>query len=164
VTILQRLLPLGQSVSSSAVIGPGGGTIRIPQAGFSITFPAGAVSSATTIRATALEGANVAYDFEPHGIVFAKDPTITQDLGLTEVVRRLLLGPQLEGAYFASDAQLSADAATVTETRPADFNLLRLQTSFTVHHFSGYVVSSGKKGGGYMTSSNDRSSAVHSRF
>lgn len=162
VPVLQRLLPLGQSYSASAVIGTAGGRIAIPQAGFSISFPAGAVSAPVTIRATALAGGNVAYDFEPHGIVFLKDPTITQDLSLTQVVQQLLLASQLQGGYFADDAQLAGGTAAVTETRPATFNLLSFSTSFTVHHFSGYVVA--KKGGGYMTTSNDRSSTGAARF
>jgi hypothetical protein len=153
VTLLQRLLPLGQSYSAAATIGPGGGSIRISQAGMTITFPAGAVSAPVYVTATALPGSNVAYTFEPHGIVFAKDPTITQDLSVTQVVNQLLFPPQLGGAYFADESQISGSTATVSEERAATVNLLSLKMSFTVHHFSGYAATSKSK---YISASNDR--------
>ena len=88
--VVQRLLPLSSDQTASAVIGTAGGTISIPQAGFSITFPAGAVSAPVTVTATAVAGSNVAYRFEPHGLVFQKQPVISQDLGLTNVAGQLL--------------------------------------------------------------------------
>jgi hypothetical protein len=151
-TVVQRLVPLEQDYTATAVIGTGGGTIAIPQAGFSITFPAGAVAAPVTVTATAVAGSNVAYRFEPHGIVFQKEPVIAQDLGLTNVVNQLLSTP-LQGGYFADDSQLGDGVATITETRPATVDLLHLRTTFTIRHFSGYCVT---KGGGYMGSSGSR--------
>jgi hypothetical protein len=150
--VVQRLLPLASNQSATAVIGTGGGTIAIPQAGFSITFPAGAVTAPVTVTATALAGSNVAYHFEPHGLVFQKQPVISQDLGLTNVVSQLL-GLTLQGGYFADDSQLGNGTVTVTETRPATLDLLRLRTTFTIGHFSGYALT---KKGGYMGASNTR--------
>ncbi|HEX8242901.1 MAG TPA: hypothetical protein VF541_05385 [Longimicrobium sp.] len=156
VSLLQRLLPLGQNYSASATIGTAGGTIRIREAGMTITFPAGAVSAPVTVRATALAGSNVAYTFEPHGLVFQKDPTIVQDLGVTEVVRQLLSPPTLAGGYFTDESQITGSTANVVETRAATVDLLRLQMSFTVHHFSGYAATSKSK---YISSSNDRTAS-----
>lgn len=156
VDLLQRLLPLGQSYSAAATIGPAGGSIRIPQAGITIAFPAGAVAAPTPIRVTALAGRNVAYTFEPHGLTFPKRPVITQDLGVTQVVQRLLLASQLEGVYFASPAQITGGTATVQEAIPASVDLLRLRMSFPVAHFSGYAASTSRRGGGYLTSSGTR--------
>ena len=153
VSVVQRTLPLAQNYTATATIGTAGGTIRIPEAGLTLTFPAGAVSAPVSVRATALAGSNVAYRFEPHGLVFLKEPTVAQDLSLTGVVGQLLTA-QLEGGYFADESQLGAGTVVVNETRPATLDLLRLRTTFTIRHFSGYAVT--KKSGGYMGSSNTR--------
>lgn len=153
-SVVQRTLPLRQNYVASAVIGTGGGSIRIPEAGFTITFPAGAVSAPTTVRATALAGSNVAYRLEPHGIVFQNEPTIAQDLSVTGVVSQLLTAG-LQGGYIPDESTLSGGTAVVTETRPVTLDLLRLRTTFTVRHFSAYAVTSAKKGG-YMGASNTR--------
>ncbi len=139
------------------MIGEAGGTIRIPQAGFTITFPRGAVSEPVTVRATALAGSNVAYRLEPHGLVFAREPVIEQDLGLTELLGRLL-SLSLEGGYVPDESQLAAGTAVVTETQPAQLDLLRLRMRFNIRHFSAYVASSARRGG-YITSVGDRSPA-----
>jgi len=152
VSVVQRLVPLRQDYVASATIGTGGGTIRIPEAGFTLTFPAGAVSAPVAVRATALAGSNVAYRLEPHGLVFQKDPTIAQDLSLTGVVNQLLTA-QLEGGYVPNESTLTGGTAVVTETRPATLDLLRLRMTFTVHHFSAYAAT---KKGGYMSSTGTR--------
>jgi hypothetical protein len=161
-SVVQRLVPLGHDVTASATIGAAGGTIRIPEAGFTITFPAGAVTSPVNVRATAVAGSNVAYRFEPHGLVFQKEPTIAQDLTLTGVLQQLL-SAQLTGGYYANDSQLSGTTVLVNEERPATLDLLRLRTTFTIRHFSGYAVVQ-KRSGGYLGSSGTRTtggSPVH---
>jgi integral membrane sensor domain MASE1 len=152
-SLVQRLVPLAHDYSASATIGTAGGSIRIPEAGFTITFPAGAVSAPAAVKATALAGGNVAYRLEPHGLVFQKEPTIAQDLSLTGVVSQLLTA-QLAGGYVPDESTLQNGTAVVTETRPATLDLLRLRTTFTIGHFSAYAVTSRK--GGYMGSSGNR--------
>lgn len=164
VNVLQRLRPLPQEYSAAGIIGPGGGTLSIPQAGFSITFPAGAVSAPTAVRATAFAGSGVGYRFAPHGLRFSRSPVITQQLGLTELVNRLLLARSLEGAYFPDDALYNGTTAQVTEFRPASVDLLRMRMSFTIDHFSGYTASSGRRMSGYTSSSGDRISPEQPRF
>jgi len=154
VDVLQRGGPLAREVSAGATVGEAGGTIRIPEAGFSITFPAGAVHEPVAIRVTALAGPNVAYRFEPHGLVFDREPVITQDLGIVGSLTGLL-GLQVEGGYFTDESLLAGGTAVVLETRPAQVDLLRRRMSFGIHHFSGYLVSSGRRGG-YITSSGSR--------
>jgi len=154
VDVLQRGAPLARDYTAAATIGEAGGTIRIPEAGFSITFPAGAVHEPVEIRATALAGRNVAYRFEPHGLVFDREPVITQDLRLTQAVTRLL-GLQLEGGYFTDESLLAGGTGVVLETRPAQLDLLRMRMSFGIQHFSGYLASSGRRGG-YLGSSGSR--------
>jgi len=152
-SVVQRLVPLRQNYVASATIGTAGGTIRIPEAGFTITFPAGAVSAPVTVQATALAGSNVAYRFEPHGLVFAKEPVIAQDLSLTGVVNQLLTAG-LEGGYVPDEATLVGGSAVVTETRPATLDLLRLRMTFSIRHFSAYAATQRK--GGYLSSSGNR--------
>lgn len=158
-SVLQRTVPLTRDYTASATIGSGGGTIRIPEAGFTLTVPAGAVSTPTVIRATALKGSSVAYRLEPHGLVFANDPTITQDLSLTAAVSRLL-DTGYQGGYFTDETGLSRGVVQVLETRSSSFDLLRLRMSFTIEHFSGYAVT---RRGGYMGSSNDRTGTTTPR-
>jgi hypothetical protein len=151
-SVVQRTVPLRQDYSADATIGAAGGTIRIPEAGFAITFPAGAVSAPVRVRATAVAGTNVAYRFEPHGLVFQREPVIAQDLSLTGVLSQLL-SAQLAGGYFADDSQLGAGTVLVNEERPATLELLRLRMTFTIRHFSGYAAT---QKSGYMGASNTR--------
>lgn len=157
VDVLQRGAPLARDYTASATIGEAGGTIRIPEAGFTITFPAGAVHQPVAIRATALAGRSVAYRFEPHGLVFDRDPVITQELGVVQSVTRLL-GLSLEGGYFTDESLLAGGTGVILETRPARLDLLRLRMSFSIEHFSGYLASSGRRGG-YISSSGSRAPA-----
>jgi len=157
--LLQRLVPLGQSYTATSTIGTAGGSIAIPRAGVTITFPAGAVAAPTSITVTALAGSNVAYEFEPHGLVFQNPPVITQELGLTQLANNLLLAPSLEGAYYASPAQLAGGSAVVQEEIPASVDLLRLRLTFPIRHFSGYAVT--QKKGGFISSNGTRVPVDH---
>ena len=143
VSALLRPAPLAQDITVSKVIGTAGGTISIPEAGFKLIVPSGAVSSNTTFTVTALAGNMYAYEFGPHGMKFAKPLTFVQNVGL---VGGLLssLGPK--GGYFADRSALdyTNSTATVSETIPAVYNLLNGTITFSVAHFSGYMVSSGK--------------------
>jgi hypothetical protein len=153
-SLVQRLVPLAHDYSASATIGTAGGSIRIPEAGFTITFPAGAVSAPVAVKATALAGSSVAYRLEPHGLTFQKEPVIAQDLGLTGVVNQLLTA-RLAGGYVPDESTLVGGTAVVTETRHATLDLLRLRMTFTVAHFSAYAATQTR--GGYMGASNTRS-------
>ena len=160
-SVVQRVVPLRQDYTASTTVGTAGGTLRIPEAGLTVTFPAGAVSAPVTVRATALAGSSVAYRFEPHGLVFQKEPVIAQDLSLTGVVNQLLTA-QLEGGYVPDESTLTGGTAVVTETRPATLDLLRLRMTFTIRHFSGYAAT--QKKSGYMSSSGNRIGTGGSRF
>jgi hypothetical protein len=151
-SVVQRLVPLRQNYVATATIGRAGGTIRIPEAGFTLTVPAGALSSPVTMRATALAGTSVAYRLEPHGLVFQQEPTIAQDLSLTGVVSQLL-SIRLAGGYFADESTLTGGTVLVTEERPATVDLLRLRMTFNIRHFSGYAAT---QRGGYLTSTGNR--------
>lgn len=157
VDVLQRLVPLGSDIRASATITrKAGGVIAIPEAGFSIEFPANAIKGgqATVITVTALKGHNVAYVFEPHGLVFQSNPMITQDLKPTEVFHNTLLRDRLEGAYFPDVSYLSGSTARIKETRPTEVDVNGWKMKFNVQHFSGYLASSRR--GGYISSSGNR--------
>lgn len=144
--VLQRSEPLPHNFAATTVIGRGGGILRIPEAGFSMTFPANAVRTPTQITVVAVPGTAVAYLFEPHGLVFQKAPVITQDLrGTAAFADPSLLG-ELEGAYFPEAAQLDGLTAVVRETRPTTVDVNGWKMRFDVQHFSGYTALTRRSG------------------
>src|SRR6476661_8352855 len=62
----------------SGVIGPRGGHLELKRAGMRIDFAPGAVAMPTQITVTSVRGREVAYHFEPHGILFTAPVTIRQ--------------------------------------------------------------------------------------
>lgn len=160
VNVLQRSAPLLHDFVASAVIGRAGGTIEIPEAGFSITFPQNAVLLPTPIVVAALPGTSVAYTFQPHGLVFRRPPTITQDLRGTDVFRDPAVRAGLEGAYLPDVAALIGTVARVREVRPTVVDVKGWQMRFDVDHFSAYVASSGRRTG-YISASGNLIPAGH---
>ena len=142
--VLQRSNALPADITVRARIGYDGGTIAIPEAGFRIVVPRGAVSEPVDFVATAAAGRAVAYRFAPHGIRFARPLVATQELRGTEWVGLPLLN--MRAGYFKDDGQLDAQRALVQldEILPLSLDLLRLQARFGIEHFSGYVVSTGR--------------------
>jgi hypothetical protein len=146
VDVLQRSEPLVHNFAAGAVIGRAGGVIRIPEAGFTMTFPANAVRVPTPITVVAVPGTAVAYLFQPHGLVFQKAPTIMQDLrGTAAFADPAILG-QLEGAYFPEAGLLDGLTAIVRETRPTAVDVTGSRVRFDVQHFSGYTLSTKRSG------------------
>ena len=140
VTALQRLVPLSGDVTRSAVIGPSGGLITIPEAGFTLVVPWGAVDAPTTISVTAVQGSTAAYEFEPHGMTFDRPLVFLQDLGVTSAVSGLL-GTTFTGGYFQSRDDISpTGTAVVHELVPARVGFLSRTVGFPIQHFSGYLV------------------------
>jgi hypothetical protein len=151
IDVLQRSEPLLHNFAAAEVIGRGGGIIRIPEAGFTITFPANAVRIPTPITVVAVPGTAVAYLFEPHGLVFQNTPVITQDLRGTEAFRDPSILGDLEGAYFPDAGLLDGLTAVVRETRPTQVDVAGWKMRFSVQHFSGYTASTRR--GGYINAS-----------
>ncbi len=144
VRVLTRRDALDQDYLASAHIGSAGGSIEIDKAGVTITFPRHAVAQETRITVRALAGNAVAYEFEPHGLTFAVKPTIEQDLDKTNW--KQVINANLEGVYFADPTSLNrslgeadADEMFVATTK-GDRTL-----SFSIAHFSGYLVSSARR-------------------
>ena len=138
-SVLQRTTPLARDVTVSVVIGKDGGALSIPEAGFRLFVPAGAVSADTRFTVTALKGSLVAYEFGPHGISFGNALSARQDLSVTQW--RPQLRPLVAG-YFAEKSALDASSATalLSELIDGSINPLSKHFSFRIEHFSGYVV------------------------
>lgn len=161
-TVTSLLLPavhrgtsLPTDVAVTQTVGPAGGVISIPQAGMTITFSPGAVSAPTTITATANAGGYYAYSFEPHGIKFNAPVVITQDMSNARTSG--LLGGLLsvQGGYMAdgiSDLDQASGNVTISEQLPAVTVWLPglngqivPTTSYSIHHFSGYILTGGRQ-------------------
>lgn len=148
--VLGRSSPLATPVTRTQVIGPTGGILHLPEAGMRLVIPERALARPTTISATALAGRLVAYDLEPHGLQFARNVRIVQDLSVTvyaaesEVSSPEAMGGGLVGGYY--EGQLGPVTQSV-ETFPvrvvsvgdggAGESLLAM---FETPHFSGYII------------------------
>lgn len=152
VVTVKRLTPLPTRLTTSAWIEPAGGQIDLLGSGAVVTFPAGAVPVRTLIVMTAKPGDDVAYDFQPH-MVFPVPVIIRQELRNTSVQLNPALAPLLVGAYFESDLDHNfVDAkhtkVRVKELRPGIVNTQKGYFTYTVDHFSGYLMSSGRAADG----------------
>jgi hypothetical protein len=149
VLILKRSNALSREFTESVDIGPRGGTIRINQSGLTMTFPAGALSQTVRITVTAKAGYDVAYEFQPHGLVFAVPVSITQDIRSTWATKYPILLSKLSGAYYEgvlSDNYVDSWHlfAKVAEMRPGKLEKGDHDYTFTINHFSGYALSTGR--------------------
>jgi ZU5 domain len=135
----------GNSYGVRGTITSQGGTLTIPQTDFTITFPRGAVSAPTLITITS-DPAYAAYKMEPH-MAFARPVVVTQRLRHTTVSGQPLSSPLfgayvedaglLGGLFKALEIELSA-----TLSAPGSSTLPEL-TTWTVNHFSRYMLASG---------------------
>lgn len=143
---MQRATPLAAPVTWSFTAGPGGATSSNGVTGLTITIPAGALAEEVTITVTALAGAPVAYRFEPHGLVFAQNVSLTQSLSGIEAGLLSTLAPS--GAHFEGDAPAYTEGlALVNEIVGAQLDLLGGSVAFPIRHFSGWIVASGRSDG-----------------
>jgi len=142
ITPLLRKSPLTQSLSASATVGPLGGTLSLPGAGLLVVIPPLALSSRQTITVTAVAGSNVAYEFAPHGLKFNLPLVVTQNLGATQAGANGLVSPL---SLFAGYYPDSTKPTSITESLNVNVNLLNQVATFTVWHFSGYILASGRE-------------------
>lgn len=139
-----RRTPLTVAQSAAALITPErGGILTLDATGLRVLVPPGAVTSPVTLSVSARLGSAIAYDFEPHGLRFARGVTVQQNLVGTDWIRHILRG--IQGAYFATDNQvdMNSGAAVVDEMLNSRLDFFRAQMQFTIHHLSGYMVCSG---------------------
>ncbi|MGZ8414789.1 MAG: hypothetical protein ACXW05_18835 [Gemmatirosa sp.] len=146
VDALTRNKPLEETLSDVAVIGPKGGTLEIKETGLKVTFPKGLVDAPTRFWVKALPGNIIAYDFGPSSDFGDQEVIIEQKLKGTsfESVKNV---DAVKGAYFRDAAALNDGEgfAEVTELRPASVTFDKDRVRFGVTHFSGYMVSTGRR-------------------
>lgn len=150
VDVLQRNSPLPLTMSASFIVGPAGGAYRLvggSDLGLTITFPKNAVRQNTRITVRARPGKLVAYEFEPHGIVFDAPVTLQQSLSGTAAFRNEAVMSELSGGYYTGDVVREVAAtgsATVAEVLPVTVDTFSNTARFEIRHFSGYLVSVGR--------------------
>jgi hypothetical protein len=141
VQVVTRDVPLSNPVSTSKVIGILGGSLSLSGTGLRVVVPPLALTTSTRITVTAVAGKDVAYEFEPHGIRFVVPLVVTQDLAGTSAYNSGLLQPGIVAGYFANDSDLLSDGtALVSELLDTTLSLLNHSATFTVFHFSGYLI------------------------
>ncbi|MDF1503706.1 hypothetical protein [Roseisolibacter sp. H3M3-2] len=131
--------------SVAKTIGPAGGTLSLGS-GLTMVVPAGAVAGNVAFSITRVPGTIVAYDFQPHGTKFAVPVQLR--ISTAGTLAKLLPGSaRLEGAYFLDGSRLShaSGTASVSEFRPVTLSGDRSTLSYTVDHFSGWMVSTGRR-------------------
>jgi hypothetical protein len=139
VNALQRTTALSSPITVSKTIGLLGGTISVPGAGLTVVVPPLAVSSNTQFSVTALAGSAVAYDFAPHR-TFNLPLVMTQDLHNTQAQSGLVNPLSLFVGYFPDANNITS----VTELLNVGVSLQNLTAVFTVTHFSGYIIATGR--------------------
>jgi hypothetical protein len=150
VTGVQWRTPLLRNLTATASIGPLGGVLELPATGLRVVVPPGAVLRQTQFGVTALAGSIVAYDFQPAGAKFLVPLVVTQSASLVNTTAPSSLLTVMRPGYFksATDLDPTAGTATVSELLPkVELNLLG-QLTFTVSHFSGYIVCWSRGGSG----------------
>jgi ZU5 domain-containing protein len=140
---LQRTRALAAPITVAELIGPNGGTLTIPEAGVTVTVPRGALAASTKITMTARAGSLVAYDFAPHGITFAKPLVFSQKLSGTNAT--LLSAPLLRLGYYSDANLLTKSGGLVSELLGGVVNALSWTFTSKIPHFSGYMVSCGRR-------------------
>lgn len=145
---LRREVPLAADISVAQTIGPRGGRLEIPQAGFVLDVPAGALPQPTTITVTALAGELLAYEFGPSGSHFPVALRGTQDLRGT-LAHRLPRGATLSLGYFQSPSDVDAATGTaqVAQELQATVDPSGYRLGFRIPHFSGWIIMWREDGG-----------------
>ena len=116
-----------QSYSTTQVVGPSGGTIRVGP--HSLVIPQNALSERTTITATAPAGSLVEVEFAPHGLKFARSTTLTMSYRDCGVLKGVL--PQI---VYADEKN------NILEQLLSIVNLLNRTVSAKTDHFSSYIL------------------------
>src|SRR2546423_5493047 len=138
---------VNQARSVSAVIGYNGGTLTIPGSDFTITFPYGAVTQATSITILSDESGYVSYDMLPHGLRFNKPVIVTQRLGNTAVYGTPLALNAFCAYFLDNPVDLTAllkalEIETTTIFSDPRSGQVEVET-WQLNHFSRYMLASG---------------------
>ena len=116
-----------EAYTTTQVVGPLGGTIRVGP--HSLHIPMGALRSSQRITATAPAGNVVEVEFQPHGLQFAKPTQLTMSYRDCGLVGKLL--PRI--AYVDENLNILEVLLTVP-------NVFRQTVTGTTDHFSSYML------------------------
>src|SRR5205814_1103497 len=140
---LKRVSKLREDVVASIDVDSQGGVLVIGDgAGATLTIPPLAVLTQTRITVTAKAGSAMIYEFEPHGLVFNVPLLFEQDVKNSSSVSSNL---PLLAYYDGSDVDAVNGLATVLEHESSAIDLPRGKFYGLIPHFSGYMVSSGRR-------------------
>jgi len=132
--------------SVSGYIGRNGGTLVLPSSDFTISFPAGALSTTTLITIVSDGNGYVSYDMKPHGLKFAVPVIVTQRLQNTGVYGTSL-ALKAAGAYFDKDPDLSGSLKALEIEKTTIFSSKNDGNAdvevWQLNHFSRYMLASG---------------------
>ena len=155
VSVVTRPSTLQSDIVWSFDAGPAGTVSANRAAGLSITVPPGALSQTVHITVTVKAGNVYNYQFQHEGLQFPQPVVVTQDVSDNSLLGALLGGllggsgsSAIRGAYYASPTlqyDASTGQATVNELEPTV--TIPGYVSFSIKHFSGYVVASCNGGG-----------------
>ena len=145
-TGITRDVPLARNLTTTLNVPAAGGNFEVPGTGLRIIVPGGALrGNGIKITVTALAGPMIAYNFEPHGTVFALPLLMSQDVAATSYTRLSDKGA-VEVGYFSDNTKLdtAGNQALIGEFLPASPDWTGKHLRFHVRHFSGYMVASGR--------------------
>lgn len=145
-TGLLRDVPLLEPVVVSQMITwKKGGKIEIKELGLEVDVPKEAIEGdSLLITVTALPGVAVAYDFQPHGTKFLKPLEFEQSLKDSNWGGQKLKAT-LYGGYFASADQIDMASGLAIVNELITAYVTGNKVEFDIWHFSGYMVSTGRK-------------------
>jgi hypothetical protein len=134
-----------RDLSTSGWIGRNGGTLSIPDADFTIVFPAGALNKNTFITIEASDD-YVGYEMQPHGLTFAKPVIAFQGLGQAKKSDGVFCAYLPPGATLGADGSANAleieNSVTNYGVQIAGRARAIVQV-WTLNHFSRYILASG---------------------
>ena len=138
---LARTKPIASPLTARARFTAKGGTLVIKELGVTLTVPANALPRDTmTITMTALPGAIVVYEFEPHGTVFRTPLTLSHKLKGPKYVPT---NDGLFGGHFTDRSKVDGLKQKVRITETASPFIANGSFNFKIGHFSGWMVSTG---------------------
>jgi hypothetical protein len=143
-----RKVPVSRSFTRSIDVDHKGGELKIDEVGFKLKVPKQAIrpqDGTIHISVTVLAGDQVAYEFQPSGITFSRPLEFEQDLRDLDASGSASLVPQV--SYFKSQQDLdpTRGIARTYEDLITDIDFSGHTLKADVWHFSGYIVSWGRK-------------------
>ena len=144
-----RKVPVTRSFTRSIDVDHKGGEIKIDEVGFRLTVPKQAIrpqDGTIHMSVTVLAGSQVAYEFEPSGITFQRPLEFEQDLNdIAGDVKSSTVVPEV--SYFKSKQDLDPvnGTARTYEDIATGLDLSGHTLKADVWHFSGYIVSWGRR-------------------